>query len=835
MIGIVVVSHSPALARAAVELAAQMAGDSGLAVEVAAGGPDGGLGTDATAVASAIDAVATPEGVLVFVDLGSAILSADLALELRMSDAPVRVTSAPLVEGLVAAVVAAAGGAALEVVAAEAERALAPKREQLDGGAEAAAAAPVVEVAPARMAATVVIANAAGIHARPAAALAAASAGFDATVSLRNLRTGAVVEDAASMSSVLLLGARFRDEIEIGATGAQAQAAVRHVEELITAGFGEEIVAAPAIEGPVDTPIVEPQPAAAPAAPPVFAPHLELFAPGDLALSPGSAVGPVVRMPEPGREPRADRVIATARREAAAATLAPAFAAVRASLEARVRRLGDARYTAAREVLEATAALAADAALITDAQMAVFTKGRTPERAVWDALGAFADRLAEGDLAERAADVRDLRARVVAQLRGRPAPGVPDLDTPFVLVARELAPADAALLGTTGCVALVTAAGGPTSHTAILARALGVPAVVSERALEVAEGQTVLVDGTAGEVVVEPDAERVAQASARPLAPPFDGAGTTADGHSVRLRANVASGAEAVEAAAARAEGVGLFRTELVFLDRQLAPALDEQIAAYRPVLEAFPGRVVVVRTLDAGADKPLAFVPRGAESNPALGVRGIRTARTAPALLDEQLRAIAMAAGDARAEVHVMAPMISTPTEARAFAAAARAHGLGQNDPARPGFGKVGVMIETPAAALCAAELLAELDFVSVGTNDLAQYALAADRELATLAELNDPWQPAVLRLIGMVGAAGVAAGKPVGICGEAAADPSLAPVLVGLGATSLSVSPRALDAVAAGLRAVTHAQCVAAADAAAGASSALAARAAAREVLAG
>ena len=841
MIGVVVVSHSPALAQGAVELALQMAPEAGLAIEVAAGGPDGALGTDAAAVASAIDLVASPEGVLVFVDLGSALMSAEFALELRMSDAPVRITSAPLVEGLVAAVVAAAGGATLEAVASEAEAALAPKQEHLgaagpdDPRGPAEAARGRTETRPDREAGTAVLTvrNSGGIHARPAAAIASALAAFDARVTLRNSRTGALADDASSMSSVLLLGARAGDEIEAAATGADAAAAVAAVEELIASGFGEEPaeLAAPAAAA---APAAEPEPA-----------RLEPFAAGNLPLSPGTAVAPVVWMPEPAREPRFERAVSESAREAEAAKIVPAFAAVRDNLGARVARLAAARYTAAREVLEATAALAADASLITDAQTAVFTRGRSAERAVWDALGGFADRLAQGDLAERAADVRDLRARVVAQLRGAAAPGIPDRDTPFVLVARELAPADAALLDTTGCVALVTAAGGPTSHTAILARSLGLPAVVSPRALALAEGTLVLVDGTTGDVIAEPDAERVAQASARPAAPAFDGTGSTADGRSVRLRANVGSGADAADAAAARAEGVGLFRTELVFLDRQLAPSVEEQVAAYRPVFEAFPGRVVVIRTLDAGADKPLAFLPQAGEPNPALGVRGIRTARVSPALLDEQLRAIAIAAGVADAagsgfdegaapEVHVMAPMISTPAEARAFAAAARAHGLGQNDPGRPGFGKVGVMIETPAAALYARELLAELDFVSVGTNDLAQYALAADRELAALAELNDPWQPAVLRLIGMVGAAGAAAGKPVGICGEASADPALAPVLVGLGATSLSLSPRVLDAVAAALKAVTFAQCRAAADAASAASSPAGARAAARAVLA-
>nr|WP_231880315.1 putative PEP-binding protein [Microbacterium sp. H83] len=282
--------------------------------------------------------------------------------------------------------------------------------------------------------------------------------------------------------------------------------------------------------------------------------------------------------------------------------------------------------------------------------------------------------------------------------------------------------------------------------------------------------------------------------------------------------------AEAEVAAAAGAEGVGLFRTEFCFLDRVDAPSVDEQVAAYRGVLAAFPGRRVVVRTLDAGSDKPLPFANADAEQNPALGVRGLRIARRSPALLDGQLRALAIAAEAESALVDVMAPMVATVDEARDFAASARSVGLTS----------VGVMIETPSAALLASEMLEVVDFVSLGTNDLAQYTLAADRQLAELGELNDPWQPAVLRLIGAVGDAGRARDLPVGVCGEAAADPALAPVLVGLGVTSLSMTPRALGRVAAALEAVTEAQCRAAAEAVRKAATAADARAAAAAVLA-
>jgi len=827
MVGIVVVSHSAALATAALELASQMTQGDGPPTALAAGTADGGLGTDATRVADAIDEVAESagDGVLVFADLGSAVLSAELALELRVSDAPVRLTSAPLVEGLVAALVSAAAGASLDAVAAEAEGALTPKQAHLGEG-DAGGAGPVPPRAepdaatrPGDVTARVIIGNSAGLHARPAATLAGALGTFSATVALRNLRTGRTVADAASMSSLLTLDARLGDEVEANASGTDASAAVAEFERLAAEGFGEGVVD-PAANA------ATPGPAPEAASRPV-APRRRHARPVTRAIgvSPGIAVGEVVRLGEPIPEPGGDAVVAEAERASAAASVAPAFDAVREGLERRAAQLTDPRFSEARAVLEATAALASDRALAAQAARRVTDAGAPPARAVWDALGEFAETLAAqgGAMAERAADVRDLRSRVVARLTGGVEPGLPERPEPFVLVADEFAPADAALLGTTACVGVVTASGGPTSHTSILVRSLGLPAVVSPRAPQLAEGEAVLIDGTTGEVVVNPSEERVAQASA-PAAPSFSGAGGTSDGHRVELLVNVASGGDAERGAAAHAEGVGLFRTELAFIDRQTAPTVDEQVAEYRPVLAAFPGRKVVVRTLDAGSDKPLAFIETDAEPNPALGVRGYRTAAVAPEVLEVQLDALAAVAQAEAARVEVMAPMIATAAEAREFATAARAHGLGP----------VGAMIETPSAALTAREVLAELDFVSIGTNDLAQYTLAADRELAELAELNDPWQPAVLRLIGLVGVAGAEAGKPVGVCGEAASDPGLAPVLVGLGVTSLSMSARALDQVAASLARVTFAQCAAAASAASAAADPFAAREAAAAALA-
>ncbi|HEX4791312.1 MAG TPA: putative PEP-binding protein, partial [Actinospica sp.] len=370
-----------------------------------------------------------------------------------------------------------------------------------------------------------------------------------------------------------------------------------------------------------------------------------------------------------------------------------------------------------------------------------------------------------------------------------------------VLVARDLAPADTALLDLAKVLALVTEQGGPTSHTAILARSRGIPAVVGVAgALELAEGGLVVVDAARGAVHPEPApafvdrvrgaelARRAAAVAAAATAAPV----RTADGREVRLLANVGSAADAAEAVAAGAQGVGLFRTEFLFLDAALPPSLEAQVAAYRPVFEAFPGAVVVARTLDVGADKPLPFLPLGREPNPALGVRGLRAFRGVhEQLLNTQLAALAAAAEGTGAELWVMAPMVADAAEARWFAQAARAAGIA----------RAGVMIEVPAAALCAEEILAEVDFASLGTNDLTQYTMAADRLLGALGALQDAGHPAVLKLITMTAEAGAKLGKPVGVCGEAAADPRLAAELIRLGVTSLSMTPAAIAEVRAAL----------------------------------
>ncbi|GHE08781.1 phosphoenolpyruvate--protein phosphotransferase [Klenkia taihuensis] len=541
---------------------------------------------------------------------------------------------------------------------------------------------------------------------------------------------------------------------------------------------------------------------------------------------PGVALGPVIRphgavqLPTDDAEPvaEADRAAEKARFTAAAEVVA-----------GRLTERAAAASGVSAAVLQTTAGLARDRGLLSTVEQRIDAGASAPVATV-GAAQQFAELFASlgGLMAERVTDVNDVRDRIVAELTGQNEPGVTNPDTPSVLLADDLAPADTAGLDPARVIALATRLGGSTSHTAIIARQLGLPCVVAVGGLaDVPEGALVLVDGEEGTVTVDPDPTdaqarvEAAQAAAAALAG-YEGPARTADGHAVQVLANVQDGAGAQAAAAAHAEGVGLLRTELAFLGHSEEPSVEEQAQGYAGVFEAFPGGKVVVRTLDAGSDKPLAFATPADEANPALGVRGLRTTRLNPGILTRQLDAVKQAAEATGATPWVMAPMVSTVAEAAEFAAAVRERGM-----------VPGVMVEVPSVALLADRFLQHLDFLSIGTNDLSQYTLAADRLSGDLADLTDPWQPALLRMVQLTAEAGRRTGKPVGVCGEAAADPLLACVLVGLGITSLSCAASSVAGVGAKLGTVTLDTCRQAAEAALAADDPQSARAAVREVL--
>ena len=518
----------------------------------------------------------------------------------------------------------------------------------------------------------------------------------------------------------------------------------------------------------------------------------------------GVAVGPVIRMaaalPEPSDAPRADSVSAESEIERVTKSLA----LVNADLNRRAEEAanGDEGAKQAAPILQAIAMFASDPALAQSINTLI-EQGKTAERAVLEGFGAVEEmfKAIGGYQGERAADLHDVGQRVIADLMGVPAPGVPVSDTPFVLVAEDLSPADTAGLDLDKTLAIVTSQGGPTSHTAILARARGIVAVVSAAgADDLKNGETVIVNAAESTITTEPSDEQVAAAEAAKAkaakAKELRGKpGATKDGYHIPLLANVGKPSDGKTALEYGAEGVGLFRSEFLFIGNAEPPSVEEQTKAYAELLAQFPGKKVVIRMLDAGADKPLPFLTPEDEPNPALGLRGLRTLRTHMNVLEGQLKALAAADAQTDADLWVMAPMVADAHEAAYFVKLGKSFGLK----------KVGVMAEVPSIALMADQVAKVADFVSLGTHDLTQYTLAAVRTLGSVANYQTALHPAVLRAIKLIADAGNANGMPVGVCGEAAADPDLAVVLTGIGVNSLSMTPVALDDVRAELAGVT------------------------------
>ena len=509
-----------------------------------------------------------------------------------------------------------------------------------------------------------------------------------------------------------------------------------------------------------------------------------------------------------------------------------------------IKRVGqDLEARAARtvgelhDILLATVEIATDPAIAEEAA-GFIASGHTASYAIVKATEVFQELLGAsgGYLAERVSDVANIRDRVLCEIAGITYPEIPHFDEPTILIAQDLSPADTSDLETEKILAIVTAGGGPTSHTAIIARSHGIAAIVAcTDVVETAKahmGQKLAVDATAGLITFNPDSglvaeiaqkiERIKARKSRVITHSPDGYATT-DGFVIPIFANIGRLEDTSAAVAAGADGVGLLRTELLYLERKDAPTLQEQTAIYSELIKPFGGKKVIIRTLDAGADKPMAFINFDKEPNPVLGIRGYRTSTTHEHLLRTQLEAIAQAAKNSRVEVWVMAPMITLPSEAADFVKMAREYGLQ----------KAGVMIEVPAAIFLADEITKVCDFVSIGTNDLGQYLHAADRESAPLAAFNDPWQPALLRAIHLIAQAGKNNNCPVGVCGEAASDAALAPALIGLGVTSLSCNVATLSDVAQSITAHSADQLLLAGTAALAARTAQDAKNSAREQL--
>jgi phosphoenolpyruvate-protein phosphotransferase len=499
------------------------------------------------------------------------------------------------------------------------------------------------------------------------------------------------------------------------------------------------------------------------------------------------------------------------------AALDQARAAVRSRLERRAAAIEAGGAASAREIAAAHLELLDDPELLAAARAGI-ARGKSAGFAWRAALRASArelEALADARLRERVDDLLDLESQVLAALAGSTADAAPPLPEQAILVARELLPSQLAVLEGAGVAGICMAAGGATSHAAILAAAMGIPALVAlgPEVLGLADGTVVVIDAEQGALETAPSTQRLAAVRAQlavrlaqraALQAAAQREGRTADGTRIEVLANIGSVAEARAAVQNGAEGCGLLRTEFLFLDRQTPPSEAEQGLEYQRIAEVLGERPLTIRTLDAGGDKPIAYLPLPAEENPALGLRGVRTSLAYPQLLRTQLRAVLGVQGPAHCRV--MLPMITDIEELRTVRALL--------EEARRELGRavpidLGVMIETPAAALLAARIAAEADFVSIGTNDLTQYTLAMDRGHPQLAARLDALHPAVLRLIADTAEAARAEGCHAAVCGGLASEPLAAPLLIGLGVQELSAVPAAIPQLKARIASVSLAEC--------------------------
>ena len=762
MIGFVVVSHSVPLAEAAREFALAMAVKDAPVIAVAAGAPSTDFGTSAKVILAAIRKVATPDGVLVFVDLGSAVLNADAAVDMiGLTSYRIQISQAAFVEGLVAAVAMAAAGASLAEVEAEACRA----RSHVSLSSQSLTVGWLDWDDVSTHAATCRVAGEHGLHARPAARVVDACRSIDARVRLRNVSTAGPFVQASSITEVMTLGAAARDVVLIEACGPHAVQALAAVVAVV----GDELVAR-------DGRLVEGQ---------------------LVTISSGVGVGVASR----GARSRAEWATVNYHQQDVAGELArlrEARTKVAADLGATKERLGASEA----DIIESWRTVLDDPSLLDPIETDI-RNGDAALGAWRSGLSTLVARL--GDLShpyqrQRAADIVDLRDRVTAELVHLPLTS-PSTDR-TVLIADELSAADVAELDPAMCAGIVAARGSATSHAGILARSLGIPTVVGAAPafLESLLDQTVLVDATAGTVVMAPTPAELEAAHRQtsnrivPDASSFKVA-TTSDGQAITVTANVSSAPQAEEASSTGADGVGLLRTEFMFSKLRVAPSVAEHIDAYTRVAEALGDRPLTIRTFDGAGDKPLWFL--GGQLTRAR--RGLALTLTYPDILLAQLRAVVRVA--ASHSTRLLFPYVVSAADLRdALSILDQAFTLEQEDGNDVSMPAVGAMVENPAAILDLDEIVKQVDFLSVGTNDLTASIFGFDRDAQVDSAASAALDPSVLRFVQLVVTQG--GQLPVSVCGELANELDAVPVLIGLGVRQLSVHPAQVPAVKAEVR---------------------------------
>jgi multiphosphoryl transfer protein len=806
MVGMVIVSHSRALADSLSALVRQVANaDIPLAVAAGVGQDRSEFGTDAIEIMDAIQDVysrqgVSPEGVVVLMDLGSAVLSAQMALDLLPPEiaAAVHFCGAPIVEGSISAAVQIGLGSDVDTVCQEAMHSLAPKREQLGIPEEKPASAPVVSVPEEAQQVVLTLKNQHGLHARPAARFVQMAASFDASISVRNESSGKGPVQAKSLNALATLGAVGGNKIAILASGRQAALALQALSKLVEDAFGEPLQGE---DLPEEVPIHPAQPGAG---------NGFLQA---VPISEGIAIGPLAHLqtirPAIPVEPTHDPQASWAHLQQA---LQQVQQAVREQRNLVARSLGETNA----EIFDAHLLILQDPDLLDQVHQLIFDQ-KANEAAAWDqAINAVKKSFQVLDdpyLRQRAADITGLGDQVLNALSGKPDVEMMALEKPAILFASELTPTQTAALDRNKILGLITVAGGPTSHSAILARALGIPAVTgASQTIERIPADTPLaIDGFIGRIWIDLPNEKLAELQAQrqtwlahliELQNASHASATTRDGHPVEVVANVGNIRDAEAAIANGAEGIGLLRTEFLFLTRATPPDEVEQYQALSAIAQHMKDLPVIVRTLDAGGDKELPYLNRPAEANPFLGVRAIRLCFAEPELFKIQLRAILRAG--AKGNFRIMFPMIASLEEvlqARQFVDEVH-RDLVRDEVVHQWPIQTGIMVEIPSAALLSNALAEHVDFFSIGTNDLTQYTLAAERGNPALAHLSDALHPAVLALIKKVVEAAHSHGKWVGVCGELAGDPQAAPILVGLGVDELSLTSTGIPRIKAIVR---------------------------------